>query len=285
MTLMQELHNSFKRGSIITRLIYLNVTVFVLLRLVEVVFLLAGSSFSLLHVLALPADVHILGAKPWTIITYMFLHQGVLHLLFNMLWLYWIGELFLRYFSSNQLLGVYFLGGICGAVLYILLYNLSPVFTGDLPNSLLLGASASVLAIVASVATYAPNHPIRLMFIGEIKMKHLALASVVIYALGMTGTNAGGNIAHVGGMIFGYVFVLCYRKGSDLTSWITQLINKIGQLFQTQPHIKVSYKNKAHTEQKKSPHEEVNRVLDKIRKTGYDSLTKEEKELLFKMGK
>ncbi|MFV0366798.1 MAG: rhomboid family intramembrane serine protease [Mangrovibacterium sp.] len=290
MAILQELKDSFKQGSVVTRLIYLNVGVFVLLRLLEAVVFLAGGSFSLVPFLALPASADALLHRPWTIMSYMFLHHGVLHLLFNVLWLYWMGELFLRYFTQNQLLGIYLLGGVSGGLLYILLFNISPSLGAKLHMVQLLGASGSVLAIMAAVATYAPNHPIRLMFIGELKMKHFALASLVLYTIGMAGSNAGGDIAHVGGMIFGFFFIVSYRKGTDLTRWVPSLIYYVEKLFTPKSRIKVSYRNPNQNQQKQTTQqqaqvdqERINAVLAKVRQSGYDSLSKEEKELLFKM--
>lgn len=287
MTIFQEIKDSFKRGSVITRLIYVNIASFVLLRLIEVVSYLIGTPISFIDFFALPAYSGALLHKPWTIITYMFMHNGMLHLLFNMLWLYWMGELFLRYFTQNQLLGIYFLGGLAGAFSYILLFNISPTLGEKLHIVQLVGASASILAIVAAVATYVPNHPIRLMFIGEIKMKHLAIISIVIYALGMSGTNAGGNIAHVGGMLLGFVFIVLLRKGNDLTRWVPTAVYWLEKVFKSNPKVRVSYKNANYKQNKPKQTEQVriNDILEKIRKSGYDSLSKEEKELLFRMGK
>lgn len=289
MNIADEIKESFKQGSVLTRLIYVNVGVFVLIRLINVLFFLMNASFGLTSWLALPASVQVLATRPWTLISYMFLHFDFLHILFNVLWLYWMGKIFLRYFDASKLLAVYFLGGISGGLLFLLTYNLFPAFSDVVPVSQLLGASASVLAIIAAVATYAPNHPINLLFIGQIKMKHLALVGIVIYVIGISGSNAGGNLAHIGGALFGFLFVTYLRKGKDITAWFTKLVNGIQKLFKPKSKVKVSYKNAdpdiEYNRRKNVKQDEINRVLDKISKSGYDSLTKEEKELLFKMGK
>jgi len=288
MSVVDEIKESFKKGSVLTRLIYINIGVFLAVRIIHVFFFLLNQDFSLLNWLSLPADSRQLLLMPWTLITYMFLHFNFLHILFNILWLYWMGKIFLFYFDEKKLLGVYILGGLSGGLFFLLAYNLFPAFADVIVFSRLLGASASVLAIIAAVATYAPNHTINLLFIGQIRMKYLALVSIALYVIGIASSNAGGNLAHLGGAAFGFVFALQYRKGQDLTRWTTKFMDVVARLFQPQQRIKVSYRGKNDIEynrHKNQQQEEINRVLDKISKSGYDSLTKEEKELLFKMGK
>ena len=289
MNIADEIKESFKKGSILTRLIYVNIGVFLFLRIINVFFFLLNEEFSLINWLALPADFNQLQYKPWTILSYMFLHYGFLHILFNILWLYWIGKIFLFYFDEKKLLSVYLLGGFFGGLFFLVAYNLFPAFTGVVNFSQLLGASASVLAIIAAVATYAPNHTINLMFIGQVKMKHLAIVSVLLYVMGISSSNSGGNLAHLGGAFFGFIFALNYRKGNDLTKVMNSIIDFIVKLFKPKQKIQVTYRGSRndieYNRQKNVKQEEINRVLDKISKSGYDSLTKEEKELLFKMGK
>ena len=289
MNIADEIKESFKKGSTLTRLIYVNIGVFLFLRIINVFFFLLNEEFSLINWLALPADFIQLQFKPWTILSYMFLHYSFMHILFNILWLYWIGKIFLFYFDEKKLLSVYLLGGFFGGIFFLVAYNLFPAFTGVVNFSQLLGASASVLAVIAAVATYAPNHTINLMFIGQVKMKHLALVSVLLYVMGISSSNSGGNLAHLGGAFFGFIFALNYRKGNDLTKVMNSIIDFIVKLFKPKQKIQVTYRGSKndmeYNRQKNVKQEEINRVLDKISKSGYDSLTKEEKELLFKMGK
>lgn len=289
MSVIDEIKESFKRGSVLTRLIYINIGVFLAIRIIHVFFFLLDQEFTLINWLSLPADSRQLLQMPWTLATYMFLHFNFLHILFNVLWLYWIGKIFLFYFDEKKLLGVYLLGGLAGGLFFVLAYNLFPAFTSVIDFARLLGASASVLAIIAAVATYAPNHTISLLFIGQVKMKHLALFSIVLYVIGIASSNAGGNLAHIGGAAFGFIFARQYRKGHDWTRLITKFMDGIVQFTRPKQRIKVTYKSQKndieHNRQKNLKQEEINRVLDKISKSGYDSLTKEEKELLFKMGK
>ncbi len=289
MSIAEEIKESFRKGSVLTRLIYINIGVFLAVRIVHVLFFLVNRESPLVGWLALPADVGQLLTLPWTLISYMFLHFSFLHILFNILWLYWMGKIFIFYFDEKKLLGVYLLGGLTGGLFFVLAYNLFPAFSGALGFARLLGASASVLAIIAAVATYAPNHTISLLFIGQIKMKHLAWFSILLYVIGIASSNAGGNLAHLGGAAFGFVYALQYRQGRDWTKGITWLTGALAKLFRPRPRIKVSHRAKAddieYNRQKNLKQEEINRVLDKISKSGYDSLTREEKELLFKMGK
>ncbi len=290
MSILDEIKESFKKGSALTRLIYINIGIFLVIRIINVFFFLLNQDFSLISWLALPADISQLAYKPWTLITYMFLHFDFLHILFNILWLYWLGKLFLFYFNEKQLIGVYLLGGIVGGIFFLAAYNLFPAFANQVPFSQLLGASASVIAIVIAVAMWAPNHTINLLFVGPIKMKYIALVAVAMYVIGIASSNAGGNLAHIGGAAFGLLFVLQYRKNNDLTKGVSSLLDKGAKLFKPKQKIKITYKGKAsddieYNRQQNLKQEEVNRVLEKISKSGYDSLTKEEKELLFKMGK
>ncbi|WP_299583208.1 rhomboid family intramembrane serine protease [uncultured Sunxiuqinia sp.] len=290
MSIIDEIKESFKKGSVLTRLIYVNLGVFLFIRIINVFFFLLDQNFSGLNWLALPADIHQLAYKPWTLATYMFLHFDFLHILFNILWLYWLGKIFLFYFNEKQLLGIYLLGGLAGGIFFLAAYNFFPAFTEVVVFSRLLGASASVIAIVIAVAMWAPNHTINLLFIGPVRMKYIALVSLAMYVIGIASSNSGGNLAHLGGAFMGMIFVLQYRKNKDLTKWVSNLLDKGQKLLKPRPKIKVTYKKSAtddveYNRQRNLKQEEINRVLEKISKSGYDSLTKEEKELLFKMGK
>ena len=215
MTIWDEIKESFREGSALTRLIYINLGVFLVFRILNVFFFLSGTPFPFMDWLALPADFGLLASRPWTLITYMFLHFDFLHILFNLLWLYWMGQIFLTYFDQGKLITIYLLGGIFGGLFYVAGYNLFPVFSHIVTDSRLLGASASVIAIVTALAVHAPNHTLHLMFIGPVKMKYIALLSVLMYVIGISSTNAGGNLAHLGGACWGVIYVLQLRRGID----------------------------------------------------------------------
>lgn len=289
MNLFDEIKESFREGSALTRLIYINLGIFLIIRIINVFFFLAGAEFPFLDWLALPADFGTLASRPWTLITYMFLHFDFLHILFNLLWLYWMGQIFLGYFDQGKLIAIYILGGITGGLFYILGYNSFPVFSGIVADSRLLGASASVIAIVTALAVHAPNHSIHLMFIGPVKIKFIALVSVVLYVIGISSTNAGGNLAHVGGAVWGVVYILQLRRGFDPGKGITSLLNWIKKQFAPKPKVKITYRKPVndieYNRQKNQDQTRMNGILEKISKSGYGSLSKEEKEILFKMGK
>ncbi len=301
MTIVDEIKASFKTGSMLTKLIYINLGVFLFIKILFVFyFFFKGEGISreelkylfsedVLRWLAVPADLSLLKFRPWTLFTYMFLHEGFLHILFNMLWLYWFGKIFLQYLNEKQMLNVYLLGGLFGALLYIISFNVFPVFQDVLPNSFALGASASVLAIVIAISVYVPDYTIHLMFLGPIKLKYIAAATIIIDIISIAGSNSGGHIAHLGGAFFGYLFISRLKKGRDLTKGFSSFTNSFSSGFKRKPKMKVTHKKPVndmeYNAQKVSKQEEIDKILDKIAKSGYDSLTKKEKEILFKMSK
>ena len=293
MTIYDELKESFRKGSVLTRLIYINLAMFVIVKLIQVVFFLFSpggtGTFFIIDWLAVPANVSDLLTRPWTVFTYMFYHEGFLHILFNILWLYWFGRIFLEYLDENKLLGVYLLGGLAGAALYIISFNLFPAFSEVLPVSRALGASAAVLAVVISISVYVPNYTINLIFIGPVRLKYIAAFMIVLDLISIAGSNAGGHIAHLGGALFGWLFIRQYRKGRDLTKSINILIFRVSKWFSTESKLKVEYRKTRndfeYNRQKAEKQQLIDDILDKISKSGYESLTKEEKELLFKVSK
>jgi len=227
--------------------------------------------------LLLTANLHLLPARFWTPITYMFMHAGVLHILFNMLMLFWFGTIFEDFLGKKRTLGLYFLGGLAGGALYILCYNTLPFFTreGAAASSTLVGASASVMAIIAATATQLPDYSISVIFIGPVKLKWLVLFMLALDFLGTIGPNAGGEIAHLGGALIGFIYIKQLQKGND---WI----GSIAGLFRAKPKLKVVSKNSFGKSAGKPRQEEIDLILDKISQSGYDSLSKQEKEVLFR---
>ena len=289
--------HSFREGSALTRLIYINIGVFLVLKIAEVLLWLAGyqrTEYLLLAFTGVPAMLEELLYTPWTALTYMFTHFGFLHLLFNLLWLYWFGRLFQEHFSGRKLVGVYILGGLFGAALYMAAYSLLPAFAGEREMSRAIGASAAVMAVVFAVCTYLPNHRIYVFLIGPVRLIHLALFTVLIDLLSIPNENAGGHIAHLGGALFGCLFTLFARRNVDIAGGFAGFFEKIGQkLFARKKGMRVKYKRttrqgagaQTRAEGKKERGERINDILDKISKSGYESLTREEKELLFKSGR
>lgn len=293
-TIITDLKQTFRRGNIYIQLIYINAAVFILTTLLEVMLQLFNRSLGgVFEWLELPASLPRFIIQPWSMLTYMFMHAGLMHILFNMLWLYWFGALFLSFFSAKHLRGLYILGGICGGVLYIVAYNVFPYFSPMIDYSFMLGASASVLAIVAATAYREPNYPIRLFLFGTVRLKYLALIVIGTDLLFITSSNAGGHIAHLGGALAGLWFAAGLSKGTDITSWINKIIDAIASLFSFKPRkpkMKVHYgtnrqKDYDYNTQKKVKSEEIDRILDKLKKSGYESLTTDEKKSLFDASK
>lgn len=294
---IDDLKRTFKQGNIVVRLIFINVAAYVLLMLSGVILGLFGIRIgSLVGDLYLPADLLQLLRRPWTLITYMFLHSGAWHLLGNMLWLYWFGRLFLYFFSSKHLRGLYVVGGLMGGLLYIIAYNVFPVFRDQLYSSTLVGASASVLAIAIATAIREPEYRINLMFVGPVRLKYFALFIVLFDFLYVGSNNAGGHIAHLGGALAGWWFARGITQGYDITRWANACIDALGNLFRKRerkprkPKMKVHVNNARtadydYNARKKSKSDEIDRILEKLKKSGYSSLTDEEKRKLFEASK
>lgn len=281
---------SFSKNNLLLKLIYINLAVFIAVIILRLPFWLMGSDLNAgqwtAQWFAVPSNLSDLIYKPWTIISYMFLHQGFWHLAINMLWLYFLGQLFVQFLGERKLLTLYLAGGIAGALLYIISFNVFPVFQNVVSISRALGASASVMAIVIGLATHIPNYSIRLFLIGDVKLKYIALIIFIIDLAGVSNSNSGGHIAHIGGAIMGYLFAKQWAKGNDITAWAGKAFDFINALFKSTKKQKLSVKYRksgsSKTSSRRSDQEEVDRILDKISKSGYDSLSKEEKDLLFR---
>lgn len=305
--MFDTLVRKYKSSSLLLRFIYINIAVFVIIRLVGLVtFIALGTGSIALQWVELPSDLHQLLVKPWTIVTYMFSHYGVLHILFNMLWLYWLGRIFLECFTPRQLGGLYVLGGLAGAALYLAAYNLIPALESQ--KGTLIGASASVMAIVIAISVYRPNYQIGLLFIGGISLKWIALVTVFIDLIGIESGNMGSHIAHLGGILMGLWFGLSIKRGHDITSWINRCIDALvsffskgnmkknawepvgGKAFNRQQESKKK-KNKETTKESNSAQpkksqtvvdeERLDEILGKLKRSGYGALTDEEREFLF----
>lgn len=285
MTFWQNIYyKMFRSGSKLYLLIGINVAVYLAINIPAVLEQLTLRS-DLIHFysneyLALPAYLPKLLIRFWTPLTYMFMHAGVFHILFNMLWLYWMGQIFEEFLGTKRTLGVYLLGGFAGAILFIASYNIFPAFTqsGALLVGTAVGASASVIALIVGAATIAPNYTIALFLIGPVKLKWLALFFIIIDFLGVAGPNAGGEIAHLGGALFGFIYVRQLQKGNDLVGFIAKL-------FKPRSKLKVVSTNRARGTSSVPRQDEVDRILDKISKTGYENLSKQEKDILFRASK
>lgn len=283
-----EIKRTFKDGSVLSQLVYINLGVFLLVKILGVVFYLAGEPYLMVEWLSVPSNTNELISRPWTPITYMFMHVGFIHLLFNVLGLYWFGKLFLQYLDGDKLLSVYLLGGLAGAFLYLLAYNFIPGLESS--NAVLLGASGSIYAILVAVAFYDPDREIMLPLVGSYKIKYIVAFYVLLSVIGISSTNAGGNIAHLGGAAWGWFYIMQLRKGKDIGAGFVAFIKSLGKFFKRENHLTVTHKQTPrddyeYNRDKKVQQDEINAILDKIAKSGYDSLSSKEKELLFKQGK
>ena len=289
-SILNNLKQEFKQGTILNKLIYINVGLFLFFSILSVFsFMFQFDIKPILSKLYLPANNNTLLHQPWTFITYMFLHNGFLHLLFNMVWLHFGGKIFLQYLQPKQLLSTYILGGISGGLLFILAFNYIPALQGLTLDAKALGASASVLAIMVAIATYSPNYSVHLPFIGIVKLKQIAIVCVVLDILSIPNGNAGGHIAHLGGAIFGYLYIKQIQKGNDLSNGFSNFLMILTNTVKNKSKLKTVHKksksdyefNKSKSNQQK----EIDVILEKIAKSGYESLNKSEKETLFSASK
>lgn len=284
-----NLLDQYKQLSIVLKIIVINTLIFLIVYLGSFFFKLPPSIFVSWFVL--PTSFLEIVLQPWSFVTYAFLHAGFWHLFWNMYLLYWFGLFTLNLFTSKRFLTIYLLGAINGGLFYVLAYNFFPVFNNISSN--LMGASAAVLAIVIFIATYTPEAMVRI-FTFRIKLWQIGLVMVLLDLLQLPSSgNAGGLIAHMGGAIFGYVYAIQLKKGNDIGIWFENLIDTLVNLFKSNKHkhFKQVHKTKqtATKKTKRNPtnnHQiKIDLILDKIGKSGYDSLTKAEKDFLFKAGK
>lgn len=286
----------FSSKSHLPKLILVNLAVFVLVYIVSLFAWLfqvqpddAAMLSPLSQWLAVPSSIDRLVLKPWTLITYMFLHEGFFHLFFNMIILYFGGSIFLQYLSQRKLLSTYIFGGLAGAFFFILAYNIFPVFAASNTRAVALGASASVLAVMVAIATHVPQYTVNLILLGRIKLKYLAIAFIVLDFFSIIGQNPGGHIAHLGGALWGFTYIQLLRHNFDIYALFNSFYRS---------EIKVSHRKRKtskfetagkpltddeYNKRKKASQEEIDRILDKIAQSGYESLNSKEKELLFRM--
>tara|TARA_R110002072_G_scaffold192257_2_gene349237 strand:- start:8677 stop:9558 length:882 start_codon:yes stop_codon:yes gene_type:complete len=288
-----NLSYQFKTANVIMKLIVINLAVYLLVNLVG--FFMGLQPNRLLELtkwFVLFDSFSESIVQPWSILTYSFIHFGFWHLLFNMLWLYWFGNFVLNLFNEKRFLTVYLLGAMFGGLLFVVSYNIFPVFENQ--PSYLIGASGAVTAVMVFIATYTPNAEMRI-FKWNIKLWHIAVALVLLDLIRLSsGRNPGGMLAHLGGAIFGYVYASQLAKGNDIGKWFENFMDWFANLFKTRkqkPFKKVhrTTRNAAprsnKNTNKSSNQKKVDAILDKIGKSGYDSLTKAEKDFLFKAGK
>jgi membrane associated rhomboid family serine protease len=294
----KELRQTFQRNDrMVYELIAINVVVFLGVNLIGLVYFFSGKPFevdSFRFDLGVPANLHTLLQQPWTIITYMFTHFEFMHILFNVLVLYWFGKILSEFAGNKKILPVYILGGISGAIFYIAAYNIFPVFTNSVNEARAWGASASVMAIVFAAVTLVPDYTMFLLLFGAVRIKWIALVLVILDVISIPSSNAGGHIAHLGGALFGFFYVKQLQRGRDLGTGMNRVTDRIANLFRKKSDLKISYRGKEKSTvgsffsrpvAQSSKQERLDLILDKISQSGYESLSKDEKDFLFHVSK
>lgn len=292
MNLLGQIKSKFTDGGALSRLMIANIAVFLVINIIRLfVFLFQANDnwlFFAMNQLSVPSAISRLIYQPWSLITYMFVHFDFWHILFNMLVLYWTGSLFTEYLGNKKLVSTYFLGGLAGGIFYIVAYNLFPAFQTQVSQSTLIGASAGVLAVLTAIATLLPDYQVHLILFGPVKLKYIAIFSIVLYLVNIPHGNAGGQFAHLGGAFYGFLYIRQLKNGNDIAAWF----DKIADLFtkgRKKPAVKVAYKRSTSEDEyrnvAKARQEQIDHILDKISQSGYDSLSKEEKEILFNASK
>ncbi len=282
MSLFKDLETKFRTATIVEQLIYINVAIFIITLISSSFSGLYGRQLNFIYQwFSLSSSFDLFITKPWTLVTYGFLHSGFLHLLFNCLVLHYFGRLFLEYFTQKQLLNFYVLGTVFGGIAYLISYSYFPIFEGI--THTMVGASAGITAIVIGVATYIPNYQLQFRFIGYVKVWHLAGVFILFDLISLAGGNGGGHIAHLGGALYGYIYVsqASNKKNNFFSSFLKMFTKRTKPLHTVYKSTKTSNNEKVQLDNQIK----IDGILDKISKSGYETLTKEEKGFLFKQGK
>lgn len=294
MNILNDLKAQYKIGNMTTKLIFWNILLFAIPSIIVALLQLFNINLSYFNYVALSSNVDDVFVKPWTIISYSFFHTGFLHLIFNMIMLNFVGKLFVSFFTQKQLLSLYVLGGVFGGIVYLICYTFLPSLSNE--NKLLVGASGSIMAILFATMTYQPHMDIRLALIGSIKIWHIALLYLVIDLIQLPIENTGGHLAHLGGALFGFIYIKTLQSGTDLGSGLNAVLDWFANIFspkESTPFKKVhrnpkpqnATKSTSKIVTKDKSQQQIDEILEKISKSGYDSLTADEKEFLFKAGK
>lgn len=301
--IIDNISYKWKTGSWLIKIIFINIAIFLFLRVWSLIGFFANlPTYSWIEWIQCPSSLPTLASHPWTIFTYMFAQYDVLHILFNMIWLYSFGRLFLEFNSQKQLLALYVYGGIMGAIIFMLGYNFLPVFNNA--QGWLIGSSASVIAIVIATAILNPEYKVGLLFIGQISLKWIAIITLTIFLLGLSGENSGGHMAHFGGALAGAIYGMMMRKGIDITAPFNKMLDNFANLYYAIKDFKISHRKapkakrwdntnsntkqySASTKATATPEDNatLDTILDKIKKSGYTALSAEEKKRLFDVSK
>jgi membrane associated rhomboid family serine protease len=291
--IIDDLKLQYKMGGVVIRLIFLNIFFFAVPAVLFSVLQLFKVDVDYISYVSLSTDWSLLVVKPWSILSYAFFHSGFFHILFNMLMLNFFGTLFLTYFTQKQLLGLYILAALFSGIIYMIGYSFLPALTGV--NASMIGASGAIMAVLLATVTYQPFMEVRLFLFGNVKLWQIASVLVVLDLIQLPMDNTGGHIAHLAGAVFGAFYIKVLQSGTDLSNIVTNIINFFVNLFQpskSKPFKKVHVNPKkpgvnaqSKIVTKDKSQQQIDEILDKISQSGYDSLTAQEKEFLFKAGK
>ena len=283
--IIEDFKNAWnKENNGLIKIILINVIVFVSMSILEVFITLSGFGelFNLfLNKLMLPASLKVFIFQPWSIVTYFFLHMNFMHILWNMLFLYWFGKIIHENIGNNAVISLYIIGGIIGGLSYMALFNVIPYYDNRVSESLMLGASAGVFSVVVGSATLLPNYTFYLLFLGPVRIKYIALFYVLLSFFDVTGSNAGGEIAHLGGALMGYLYIRQLQNGVNMGKGIIDILN----IFNKNKKEVISKEEKTNEIKKDISQDEIDTILDKISDSGYKSLSNNEKEKLFNASK
>ncbi|MDX1363084.1 rhomboid family intramembrane serine protease [Arenibacter latericius] len=287
----QNISYYYNRLSIAEKLIVFNVAVFIVGGLINLLFALPVNN-GVDRWFRIPKDFFDFLTQPWSLITYSFFHSGIGHIFWNMIMLYFAGRIFLNLFDKKRFINVYFLGVIFGGMIFLLSYNIFPALIGQ--NTSLIGASAGVTAVLIFICTYLPNQEVRVIFF-NIKLWHIGVLVVLMDLIQISlGNNIGGGLAHIGGAALGYYYASQLPKGNDIGSWFSNLLDSFRNMFkgkEKKASMKTVYRRESKSSKttrsydKESRQRKIDAILDKISKSGYESLSKAEKDFLFKAGK
>jgi membrane associated rhomboid family serine protease len=299
--LIDDFRNEFnKPNNALVQIILVNVVIYLLLLILKWGLQLSGHGAvydDFIGQLTMSAHLPSFARHPWTLVSYFFTHVDIFHVLWNMLFLYWFGRLVDEYLGSRRLVGLYILGGLAGGLTYLAIYNLAPYFQGQVLESQLLGASGAAFSVAVGAATLLPNYTFQMLFLGPVRIKYIVLFFIVLSFAQSTGSNAGGELAHLGGALIGFVYVRLLQNGSDIGQPIYWLMDGWQQLVHPRPTVKVSQRQRSnapahtntyvstttHTAPGSTPdQDEIDALLDKISRSGYESLTRDEKQKLFR---
>ncbi len=297
-SIIDDLRNEFnKTNNTVIKLIWLNIFVFVGVLVLRVMFFYSSYAAifeMIISQLQLPAELPKFAYRPWTIVSNFFLHQGFFHIAFNLLFLYWFGQILEEYIGGRRVAALYILGGLSGGVMFLLVYNLVPYLNQNISQATLEGASGAIFAIIVAAATLLPDYTFFLILLGPVRLKYIAAFYIVLSIAELVGTNAGGNLAHLAGALVGFGFIRSLQRGIDWGTPIYSFLEFFKVLFTSKPAPKIPRRERTTATIRKysannetlsvgaPDQDEIDSILDKISKSGYESLSREEKQKLYK---